>query len=200
MQFNTYTSAGALIAAELASHPAADAATIGSLLARHQVHQPLPTAGQLTELRRWAGDLRGVFQAGGAREQAECVDALLTASQCRPRLVSHDGLPYHLHYASVASDLVSRVRALTAAGLAHVIDEGEGTRLRCCQRTGCPIAFVDTSRNGRRRFCTLRCANQVNVARHRARQRGQIRRADLTGRGPRWLPAAGAETTGSGGD
>ncbi|HEV3295189.1 MAG TPA: CGNR zinc finger domain-containing protein [Streptosporangiaceae bacterium] len=30
---------------------------------------------------------------------------------------------------------------------------------------------MDVSRNGRRRFCSLRCANQVNVANHRLRQR-----------------------------
>lgn len=177
MQFNTYTSAGALIAAELASDPAADAPTISSVLTQYEVHQPLPTAGQLTQLHRWAEGLRQVFGAGSARERAESVDALLIASQCRPRLVSHDGLPHHLHYASVGSDLASRVKALTAAGLAHVIDEGEGARLRCCQRSGCPVAFVDTSRNGRRRFCSVRCANQVNVALHRARQRRTGRRA-----------------------
>ena len=63
------------------------------------------------------------------------------------------------------------MRALTAGGLAHVIDDGSGFRLRVCQRDGCESAFVDVSRNGRRRFCSLRCANQVNVANHRRRQR-----------------------------
>jgi predicted RNA-binding Zn ribbon-like protein len=63
------------------------------------------------------------------------------------------------------------VRALTAAGLAHVIDGGDGARLRTCARAGCDVAFLDTSRNGRRHFCSVRCANQVNVANHRQRQR-----------------------------
>ena len=67
--------------------------------------------------------------------------------------------------------LVARVKALTAGGLAHMIDGGGGSRLRTCQRAGCGTAFVDTSRNGRRRFCSLTCANQVNVAKHRTRQR-----------------------------
>jgi predicted RNA-binding Zn ribbon-like protein len=39
------------------------------------------------------------------------------------------------------------------------------------ERAGCAVAFTDSSRNGRRKFCSVRCANQVNVARHRGRQR-----------------------------
>jgi predicted RNA-binding Zn ribbon-like protein len=53
--------------------------------------------------------------------------------------------------------------------LRHV-EAGSGFRLRVCQRAGCETAFLDVSRNGRRRFCSLRCANQVNVANHRLRQ------------------------------
>jgi predicted RNA-binding Zn ribbon-like protein len=94
------------------------------------------------------------------------------ASGCRPRLVSHGpGLPFHFHYASVRAGLASRVTALTAAGLAHAIDDGAGSRLRVCNRAGCGTAFIDISRNGRRHFCSVRCANQVNVANHRRRQR-----------------------------
>jgi len=66
--------------------------------------------------------------------------------------------------------LAARVKALTAGGLAHIIDTGGGFRLRTCHRAGCGTAFLDTSRNGLRRFCSLRCANQVNVANHRRRK------------------------------
>ena len=78
------------------------------------------------------------------------------------------GQPYHLHYVAAGAGLPARVRALTAAGLAHAIDDGAGHRLRVCGRR-LRAAFVDTSRNGRRQFCSVRCANQVNVARHRLR-------------------------------
>jgi predicted RNA-binding Zn ribbon-like protein len=33
------------------------------------------------------------------------------------------------------------------------------------------VAFADVSRNGLRRFCSVRCANVVNVTRHRVRRR-----------------------------
>jgi len=58
--------------------------------------------------------------------------------------------------------------------VAHAIDDGAGRRLRVCSRAGCCAVFIDTSRNGRRHFCSVRCANQVNVAKHRLRHRQAI--------------------------
>jgi predicted RNA-binding Zn ribbon-like protein len=172
VQFNTYTVAGAHIAVWLVNHPSPDAPSLAAALARYDVHQPVPAAGDARLLTPWAGRLREVFQAGTVAEKAERADALLVAADCRPRLVSHGaGLPFHFHYAPVRTGLPARVKALTAAGVAHVIDGGGGSRLRACGRPGCGIVFLDTSRNGRRRFCSVRCANQVNVANHRLRRR-----------------------------
>jgi predicted RNA-binding Zn ribbon-like protein len=172
MQFNTYTAMGAHIAVWLVNHPAPAPAALTAVLADHDVHEPEASPDDAGALRPWAARLREVFDAGPVAAKAGLADALLVAADCRPRLVSHGpGLPVHLHYAPVRTGLVPRVRALTAAGLAHVIDGGEGARLRSCDRAGCGIAFLDTSRNGRRRFCSVRCANQVNVASHRLRQR-----------------------------
>jgi predicted RNA-binding Zn ribbon-like protein len=172
MQFNTYTGAGAHIAVWLVNHPAPQAVDLAAVLDSYDVHEPDATAGDARALRSWAARLREVFEAGTVAGKAERADALLVAADCRPRLIAHGaGLPYHFHYAPVGTSLASRVRALTAAGIAHVIDGGGGPRLRACARDGCGVAFIDTSRNGRRHFCSVRCANQVNVANHRLRQR-----------------------------
>ena len=172
MQFNTYTVAGAYIAVWLVNHPAPDAAALAAVLYRHDVHEPKGTAADVAALRPWAARLREVFEAEAEADKALLADALLVAADCRPRLVSHGpGKPYHFHYAPVMTGLAARVRALTAAGLAHVIDGGAGSRLGVCDRAGCDVAFIDTSRNGRRHFCEVRCANQVNVANHRQRRR-----------------------------
>jgi predicted RNA-binding Zn ribbon-like protein len=172
MQFNTYTVAGAHIAVWLVNNPAPEAAALSAELHRHEVHEPAGTAAETAELRSWAARLRQVFEAPAVADKAKLTDALLVAADCRPRLVSHGaGKPYHLHYAPVSTGLAARVRALTAAGLAHVIDGGGSSRLRACDRAGCEVAFIDTSRNGRRHFCSVRCANQVNVANHRRRRR-----------------------------
>jgi predicted RNA-binding Zn ribbon-like protein len=172
MQFNTYTVAGAHIAAWLVNHPAVDAAALAAELHHREVHGAPPTAAEAAALRPWAARLREVFEATAVADKAQLTDALLVAADCRPRLVSHGGgKPFHFHYAPVETGLAARVRALTAAGLGHVVDGGAGARLRACDRTGCGVAFIDTSRNGRRRFCSVRCANQVNVASHRLRRR-----------------------------
>ena len=52
MQFNTYTSSGAHIAAALVNDPMADAAAVGALLAGFDVEEPTPTETELAELRR----------------------------------------------------------------------------------------------------------------------------------------------------
>jgi predicted RNA-binding Zn ribbon-like protein len=172
MQFNTYTMAGAHIAVWLVNHREPDQAALAAQLQSHDVHEPRVTADDALALRPWAARLREIFESRSAAEKAELADALLVAADCRPRLVSHGpGSPFHFHYAPVETGLAARVRALTAAGVAHVIDGGGGSRLRACDRYGCGVAFLDTSRNGRRHFCGVRCANQVNVASHRLRQR-----------------------------
>jgi hypothetical protein len=171
MSFNTYTVAGALIAADLVNNPAADGPALVTLLAGYEVWVPPMTAPMAAEISDWSWRLRDVFAPGDPGRQAEVADELLVAASCMPRLVSHDGLPPHLHYAPLEASPPARVRALTAAGLAQVIADGEGHRLGHCQREACREVFVDVSRNGRRRFCTVQCANVVNVSRHRARRR-----------------------------
>lgn len=175
MQFNTYTYAGAHIAVWLVNHPSASAGALSAVLAGYDVHHPHASAAQARALRPWSQRLRAVFAAELVAGQADLADALLRDADCRPRLISHGaGLPFHLHYVPEHAGLAARVQALTAAGLAHAIDDGAGHRLRVCGRDGCDVAFLDVSRNGRRHFCTVRCANQVNVARHRLRHRAAL--------------------------
>jgi hypothetical protein len=162
VQFNTYTAAGAHIAAALVNSPGMSSS---ELLVRYGVHD----AGD-ADLRLWTARLQPAFETTDAA-QAAIVDALLVDADCRPRLVSHDGQAPHIHHAPLDAPLDRRVMALTAAGLAQLIADGAGARLGHCHRDGCAEVFVDTSRNGRRRYCSVRCANVTNVARHRARRR-----------------------------
>jgi predicted RNA-binding Zn ribbon-like protein len=172
MQFSTYTVAGAHIAVWLVNHPGTDPPALAAVLRGYDVHEPLATADEALAIGPWTVRLRQVFATNNLSDKARLADALLVAADCRPRLVSHGpDQPFHFHYAPVQTGLAARVRALTAAGLARVIDAGAGARLRVCGRAGCEVAFLDTSRNGRRHFCSVRCANQVNVANHRQRQR-----------------------------
>ena len=66
------------------------------------------------------------------------------------------------------------------AGLAAVAQDGVelfggplATRVRKCANEGCAILFVDTSRSGRRRWCSMSaCGNKAKVGAFRRRQRG----------------------------
>ena len=52
---------------------------------------------------------------------------------------------------------------------------GDTGRLRICADDGCRWVFEDTSRTGRRRWCSMAsCGNRAKAARHRARQRGTL--------------------------
>ena len=166
MQFNTYTEAGARIAVWLVNHPAPDAAALAAELHRYEVHEPSGTAAEAAALRPWAARLREVFEAAAVTDKAQLTDALLVAADCRPRLVSHGaGRPYHLHYAPVETGLAARVRALTAAGLAHVIDGG----------ARCPAAGVRPGRVRRRvhRHLTQRAPPLLRRPLRQPGQRGQ---------------------------
>lgn len=166
MHFNPYGGAAALVAADLVN-----AGSAGDLLAgmvRHGMSIASLTDAENSQIRAWASRLRPVF-AATPDERVALVNDLLTDSACRPYISSHDGKPPHLHYSAAAAGPVGRVRAYTAGGLAHLVCE-DPDRLGICEREGCDVAYVDTSRNGRRRYCSTRCATRVYVAEHRARQ------------------------------
>ncbi|WP_283132769.1 CGNR zinc finger domain-containing protein [Rhizohabitans arisaemae] len=171
MHFNHYGGLAAEIAAGLVNTVPATATSITELLRAHD-YGPRATAGaaEAVELGRWAGRLRPVFGEPDRDRQVDLVNELLAdALAIRPFISRHDGRPPHLHYAGTREPIVDRVKAYTAVGLAHAVCE-DGSRLGRCDRLGCGIVYVDVSRNGRRRFCSLRCANRVRVAEHRGRE------------------------------
>lgn len=78
---------------------------------------------------------------------------------------------WHLEPARGASP-ADVLALLTGVGLLGVVRTLGYARLRSCEAPDCAGMFVDTSRAGRRRFCTPElCGNRLNVANHRARRR-----------------------------
>lgn len=141
------------------------------VLLDHHVRRADLTDGAAHELRTWTRALRRVFEAGSPDQRCDAVNALLAAGAGRPYLTTHDGLRPHLHFAPDGDDVVGRVKAVTAGSLSFFTVEAEGARLGVCARTGCGTVFVDTSRNGRRAYCTARCGNYDAVTRHRTARR-----------------------------
>lgn len=171
MRFETGANRAAVQAAELVNLVDAgklDAPAFAALYEVSGIEQALDDAA-LAELTVLARELARVFRGPDARE---VVNALLARVEVRPHLTDHDDRGHHLHYETPDADLVARVRANTLMGLAVLLcDEHE--RIGTCDASGCDRAWVDTSRNARRRFCSTSCANRTHVAAHRARRRAE---------------------------
>ena len=98
------------------------------------------------------------------------VNTLLRDANALPQLVKHDGWEYHIHATSPDAPLADRMAVDAAMALADVIRIGELARLRHCAAVDCADVLVDLSKNRSRRFCSLTCANRVNVAAYRSRR------------------------------
>lgn len=120
-----------------------------------------------------ASALRAVFDAvtaGHLDEAAREVNALLALTGARPQLDRHDGEPWHLHFHGSNDSLVTGWAAGCATGLAVVLGSDLYGRLGVCTADRCDRVYVDTSRNGTRRFCSTTCQNRVKAAAFRARR------------------------------
>ncbi len=172
MHFNAYGGNAALLAAALANlDERCDPRTLESLLNEHRVARAHLSIEQLDLVLAWRPRLWEVFAAPTGPDQVAAVNQLLADAAARPYVSTHDGQPLHLHYADENADVVTRVRAVTAAGLALVLTETDPCRLGRCQAPGCRTVFVDVSRNGRRTYCSRQCATRVHVSAHRDRKR-----------------------------
>ncbi|MEU5695300.1 CGNR zinc finger domain-containing protein [Actinosynnema sp. NPDC020468] len=168
MHFNPYGGAAAHLAAALVNaDPASTPADLVALLHAHHYApvRDLDTAGAAAVLA-WARRLEPVFDR--APDSIARLNALLADAATGPYLSTHDGRAPHLHFAPEHAPTPDRVRAFTASGVAHLFCEAPD-RLGRCAAPGCRVVYVDTSRNGRRRYCSTRCANREQVARHRKR-------------------------------
>jgi predicted RNA-binding Zn ribbon-like protein len=119
-----------------------------------------------------AAELRDVFEAvnaGSIDSAATLVNAMLVRTGARPTLERHDGEPWHLHFHAADNSLVNSWAAGFATGLAVVLGGELYDRLGVCTAPRCDRVYVDTSRNGTRRYCSTSCQNRVKTAAFRAR-------------------------------
>ncbi|WP_341924658.1 CGNR zinc finger domain-containing protein [Nocardioides psychrotolerans] len=124
-------------------------------------------------LARHATDLRDAFEAahGGHLERAAAVvNALLLATGARPQLDPLPGGGWHVHFHGTDDTLATGWAAGCATGLALALGSDLAGRLGVCEAERCDRVYVDTSKNGRRRFCSTTCQSRVKAAAHRARR------------------------------
>jgi hypothetical protein len=175
MHFNHYGGEAARLAADLVNLTAPPRPeNLEPLLAAHGVVRRTLTAAQAETVWAWSRRLAACFGPQSLEQRCQAINELLADTSTSPHISLHDGRP-HLHYGATDADAADHVRAITAAGLAYVACSADAQRLGRCARPSCGLAFVDTSRNGRRTYCSVRCANNDAVARHRERRHRDAR-------------------------
>ncbi len=124
-------------------------------------------------LRKFQRELRPVYEASDEGRAAEVVDQLnelMVRYPITPRISDHAG-DLHIHAASRSQSVAELLVGEALLGLANLVCDLGPTRLGVCDATRCTHAYVDTSPNASRRYCSDRCSSRANVAAYRARQR-----------------------------
>lgn len=145
-------------------------------LRRHLGERPWLTAratpADLSAVKKLQSELAAIVDASAVHHDADVVRLLndtLEKYPISPRLSDHENQPWHLHVGDTHAN-VSRVLAAEALfGLAVLVSTLGPTRLGRCAAEDCNAAYLDTSPNHSRRYCSTRCATRTNVAAHRRR-------------------------------
>ncbi|MEV0488617.1 CGNR zinc finger domain-containing protein [Streptomyces atratus] len=149
------------------------------------------TDADVTRFRSVRARLRAVFEAADTGDETLAVDllnSLLLEFPVSPQISGHDtrdadGKPdWHMHLADHPSNATAGYAAIAAMGLAFHLTSYGVDRLGLCEAAPCRNAYLDTSTNRSRRYCSDRCATRANVAAYRARKRLETERAADTGR------------------
>lgn len=97
------------------------------------------------------------------------VNRMLRDADARPFLVRHGTFDWHLHATEPDAPLAERIRVEVSLAIVDVIRSGEIGRMRRCAAPDCTGLLLDLSRNGSKRFCSVRCGNRMNQLAFRER-------------------------------
>ncbi|ADG87795.1 CGNR zinc finger domain-containing protein [Thermobispora bispora] len=121
-----------------------------------------PTEGTAGNAQNAAED------AGDAVRDAADLDAVLAALPVRVSLAT--GAPTLEPIRSGAAAGLARIAGMIPAAYA----EGTWSRLKVCAESTCQWAFIDSSKNRSRAWCSMRvCGNRTKTRAYRARRRAQ---------------------------
>jgi predicted RNA-binding Zn ribbon-like protein len=144
-------------------------AQLTALLTRHRYSGRFDRdEAELAEVREARARIRGIW-ALGRDDAAVAVNEMLAEAHALPHLVRHDDFDWHLHATDHSAPLAERIRVEVALALVDVIRMAETGRLRGCAAEDCDGVLLDLSRNGSKRFCSIRCGNRMNMLAFRKR-------------------------------
>ena len=174
MHLNPYGEYAVLLAASLANDWPDSRAGIVARTREYGMKMEFPeSAADHSEVRVVVDRWLEVVDAGEPGERAELLNVLMKDAAAYPRLTDHDHEGWHLHYRDGGQSLAEVLLAVFSVGTAlHLTTRGM-SRLRRCEAgeapgDPCRNVVADVTRNGRQRFCSVRCGNRAAVRRHRA--------------------------------
>lgn len=176
MHLNPYGEYAVLLAASLADDWPEDRAGIVARTREYGMKADFATADDdHTRTRDVLDAWLAVVDEPDPKRRAALLDEQMAVAAAYPRLTDHDGEGWHLHYRDADQSLPHVLRAVISVGTAlHLTTRGMHRlrRCACVDPAGpCGNVVVDVTRNGRKRYCSVRCANRAAVRRTRARQK-----------------------------
>ncbi len=170
MHLNPYGEYAVLLAASLANDWPDDRSGIEDRTLALGMTMTFPVApDDHVRVREVVDDWLRIVDEPDHTARAALLNIQLAQAAAYPRLTDHDGEGWHLHYRDDVKSLPYVLRAIFSVGTSlHLVTRGMD-RLGRCASAPCTNVVVDVTRNGRQRFCSVRCANRAAVRRHRAR-------------------------------
>lgn len=170
MQLNPYGEYAILLAASLANRWPATRDELEERTREFGMTMAFPRLDTDLELMREViNDWLAVVDAPTPTVRAELLNEQMARAAAYPRLTDHDEEGWHLHYRDDGQSMPAVLRSVINVGTAlHLTTRGM-QRLRRCEASPCLQVVVDVTRNGRQRFCSVRCSNRAAVRRHRER-------------------------------
>ncbi|SEH02577.1 Conserved protein containing a Zn-ribbon-like motif, possibly RNA-binding [Nonomuraea solani] len=132
-----------------------------------------PTGDDVREVHLLRREARGVVETE-TEDQAVAGAAVLAGRAGLSPVLDRDPAGQWQWYVPTArgASIAGELAAVIGVGLLGAVRALGHGRFRACVAPGCRGVFVDTSRGGRRVYCTPDlCGNRLNVANHRARNR-----------------------------
>lgn len=135
--------------------------------------EPEVSEGQLREAKELREAIYRVATEVIARrpipaDEITTINRLASSPELAPQL-GPDGRS--ISWAS--SEPAAAALATVARDAIGLFGHADWERIRECSRPGCSLLFLDSSRPGKRRWCSMdRCGNSVNTSLYRARRKG----------------------------
>jgi predicted RNA-binding Zn ribbon-like protein len=143
---------------------------------RRAYQQPAGAAAALVDARRVRAALRALAERGAGSTRA-CDDALseinrVLGRSAGTRRVERRGDGSYARTFVTVGDAFAGLMVPIVDSAADTLVTGALARVRRCADSRCPRVFLDTTKNGRRRWCDMAtCGNRAKAQRHRDRAR-----------------------------